>query len=182
MERFERTITIPIKIENDEILREDGQPLPKLSNHAFGELVILSIFLEDVEDQIKYDQEEIKLVFKKGEELFFEMNPKFITNDKINDSNLIKIETKYFIKCLLEEDLFLKARYQKKAKFESCKCSIPCLNRTAESLNHAYTLISQEFEITRRSHTGNVFNICYFKNNDHHLTMLEIKRGELFNY
>jgi hypothetical protein len=34
---------------------------------------------------------------------------------------------------------------------------IPALEKSAESLNHAFTLISEVFETKRRSHSGNVF-------------------------
>lgn len=183
MERYDRTIIIPIKLEDDKILCLDGQPLPKLSKRTVGNLVIPSVFLKDIEDQQKFSQEEKKLAFKKGEELYFEINPKLNSNssDLGNDFFQMKNPSKCFVKILLMGDLYLKSRFQKKAKFESCKCYIPCLDKTAESLNHAYTLISQKYESTRRSHTGNVFNICYFIDKDN-LRILDIKREILFNY
>lgn len=44
-----------------------------------------------------------------------------------------------------------------------CKCSIPALGKGADSLNHAYTLVSTTFEPARRSHTGNVFLRAYYQ-------------------
>lgn len=102
MERYDRAITISIKIVDDKILCIDGQPLPKLSNNTVGELVIPSIFLKGIEDRYKYGREEKKLVFMPGQELFFEMNPKFIASNKMNNSNFIKIGDKYLIKILIE--------------------------------------------------------------------------------
>lgn len=181
MDRFESTITISVRIEDEKILRENGQPLPKLSVPTYGDLVIPSIFLKDVEDKIKFREKEKKKVFTKEKELFFEMNPNYFSNNKNNDAHLINIKKKHFVNVILKEDLYLTARYQKKAKFDPCKCYIPCINKDADSLNHAYTLISQEYESKRRSHTGNVFNNGYYIDKDDFI-MLEKKREELFNY
>ena len=45
----------------------------------------------------------------------------------------------------------------------NCPIDIPFLNKKAVSVNQAYTIISTEFEKYRRSHTGNVFNKVYYK-------------------
>jgi len=46
------------------------------------------------------------------------------------------------------------------------KCHINCLNKEALSINNVYSLISISFEPNRRSHTGNVFQKCYYQDNN----------------
>ena len=52
------------------------------------------------------------------------------------------------------------------ASLKSCKISIPFLKKEAISLNHAYSILSEAFEKSRRAHSGNVFNKIYYKRND----------------
>ena len=173
MNQYERTVRIPVKINNGQIVCDDGKPIPKLSERMYGELVVPYIFLAEKEDQEKYSEKEKKKIFNKGEHLYFELNANYIPNDANIDSKLL-------VKVILEEDLYLSARYREKAKFYPCKCSIPSLKIEADSLNHAYTLMSQRIETTRKSHTGNVFNVCFFIKNDK-LVKLGVKRDELFD-
>lgn len=44
-----------------------------------------------------------------------------------------------------------------RTKLNDCHCRIILLDAEARSLNHAFTLLSQEFEVHRMSHAGNVF-------------------------
>ena len=53
--------------------------------------------------------------------------------------------------------LRLTLRGTKKPQLLSVKCDIPALGKVANSLNHAYSLISEAYEIERISHIGNVF-------------------------
>ena len=57
-----------------------------------------------------------------------------------------------------------------------CKCNIPALEKDASSLNHAYTLLSREFEPDRISHGGNVFLNCYYYDEDNFWRNLDDKR------
>lgn len=179
MDRFERTVSIPIKFENGNIICADGNPIPKLSETTYGELIIPSIYLEEKEDIEKYQQQDVKIFFYEQENLYVELNPKYIPQNKKSDNNLISYNGKLYTHIILREDLRIYSRYRKKAKLKPCKCFIPALNTDAESLNHAYTLISENYEINRRSHTGNVFNFCYFKT-DGKFVKLDVKRDEFF--
>lgn len=62
-----------------------------------------------------------------------------------------------FVAVDLDEDLQVLWRGDGKARLMPCQCSIPALDLHADSLNHAFTLISERIEVKRRSHTGNVF-------------------------
>ena len=62
-----------------------------------------------------------------------------------------------FAEVIVKEALRLKVRGWKHAQLLACLCYIPLLQREAISLNHALTLLSEEYETERAAHTGNVF-------------------------
>jgi hypothetical protein len=63
----------------------------------------------------------------------------------------------------LEEPLVMERKGLKTYRLQSCACVVPALKRTSRepgfdiSLNHALTRISEQLELHRISHTGNVF-------------------------
>jgi hypothetical protein len=57
--------------------------------------------------------------------------------------------------------LKLQVRGDQEARLCPCVCAIPSLDKKAQSLNHAFTLISEAYETLRRSHSGNVFERVY---------------------
>ena len=69
-----------------------------------------------------------------------------------------------FVEVVLDDELRLRLRGSKMPEMVACDCHIPVLeNREAHSLNHAFTLISTEFEIEQLAHTGNVFERGFAK-------------------
>lgn len=71
-----------------------------------------------------------------------------------------------FIEVYLEKDLKINLRGSKKAQLLDCPVHIPALSKTAKSLNHACTLVSEKFELWRRAHTANVFQKVFYLNED----------------
>lgn len=73
----------------------------------------------------------------------------------------------YLVKVCLQQPPFLELRGTSKPRLLDCRCHIPALQNQerhqADSLNEAYTRISEVFEPTRRSHTGNIFSLCVVK-------------------
>ena len=58
---------------------------------------------------------------------------------------------------VLLEPLLISVDGSERAKLNDCSCGIFLLDKEATSVNHAFTLLSEEFETDRMSHTGNVF-------------------------
>lgn len=84
-----------------------------------------------------------------------------------------------FVAVLLDEPLALRFRGTKKAVLEGGACIIPALpdeRRRAESINHAYTLVSQVFEPRRRSHSGNVFKRARYLTGDRWHRLEDLRR------
>src|SRR5262245_38230800 len=68
-----------------------------------------------------------------------------------------------FARIALQDVLYLHLRGTKAPTLSVTTCAIPALkNKAARSVNHACTLLSQEIERHRISHTTNVFRTVYF--------------------
>jgi hypothetical protein len=73
-----------------------------------------------------------------------------------------RIPSKYlFVEVKLDADLWLQVRGDQEAGLSQSLCTITALDRPAESLNQAFTIISEAYETRRRSHSGNVFERGY---------------------
>jgi len=77
------------------------------------------------------------------------------------------------------EVLRLKTKMTRKSSLLSCKALIQGIRMEAESLNQAYRIISKEFEIERRTHTGNVFKNVLFADLDGTWKPLSILRTRI---
>ena len=101
------------------------------------------------------------MILEKNSYVFFGVSPTMIDNMKavglISPNDLQIISEYWFVEGKLETPLMLQVRGDQEARLSPCSCTIPSLNTTADSLNHAFTLISVAFETKRRSHSGNVF-------------------------
>jgi Domain of unknown function (DUF4263) len=68
-----------------------------------------------------------------------------------------------FVELVLKNNLELK---RNTGNLQDCACFIPSLKQEAKSVNHAATLISENFEVARKSHTKDVFREAYFHDTD----------------
>ena len=84
-----------------------------------------------------------------------------------------KLTGRSFVAIELNQPLKLLLRGEKRPKLISCKCTIPVLDLEAESLNHAFTLITDAFEPERISRGGNVFNNLAAPDGDGHWELLD---------
>lgn len=84
------------------------------------------------------------------------------------------------VEVILQEPLFMTLRGDKRPNLQPCRCEIPYFRHSGEkpedpsatSLNHALTRISERFETTRISHSGNAF-LRYFEDRDGRLQRLD---------
>lgn len=79
---------------------------------------------------------------------------------------------------VLREPLSIRWRGSKLGSLEPAKCEIPVLPRKrAESVNHAYRLVSEAFEPHRRSHTANVFQEVFYQAGSRWLPLEVLRRN-----
>lgn len=167
---LEKTVHIPVRIINGEIRYLYGGDIPPISNGAEGKLIVRE---HDVEDKkfISISQFEDKIeILPENTVLMFAVNPSNVPEDKIQNLKSIRtIDSKsyMYVEAKLSNPLILQIRGSKMSNLLKVSCIIPSLNNIeASSINNAYTIISQEYEPKRKSHTGNVFDKCYYLDDD----------------
>jgi hypothetical protein len=173
-ENFQNTenVCIPVRIQDGKLLFcYDNQEVIIAEDVEFSINIRKSyLHSRSILDYLK--QKEKNIFFKKGEVLLAKLFPTCL--GQINDKDkkylydVVKdckdLVSPSYVEIELLEDLFLQFKGSEKPKLTSCKCKIPYLSKEVISLNHAYTTISTEFEKSRKSHTGNVFDKILYKN------------------
>jgi hypothetical protein len=76
---------------------------------------------------------------------------------------------------VLIESLRIEIDGSQRGTLEPCRCKIPLLGIEAESLNHAFTLLSQAFEPERISHGGNVFRKGFTRLNSRWVSLDDLR-------
>jgi hypothetical protein len=164
-ERFQKRLRIGVRFDGASFVLLDGKPLPKLTEGSFAELVIAPEIIEDAIVRAHLASLRSILFLAKGSLILFGVSPTMI--DDKNADGLVKpddpriISEYLFVQVKLDADLWLQVRGDQEAGLSPCLCKITALGRSAESLNHAFMIISEAYETRRRSHSGNVFERGY---------------------
>ncbi len=192
-----KTARIPIRIKDGKLsfLYDETIDLSKLIvGEPIAEIIIPASSLKSPKLERIFNQEFSVEFFPQGTKLFCNLisaNTKLSIKDEREflhpDSRINSIFRHgvfLFAEVLLLEDLRLIYRGTKEPQLKSCICYIPALSVEAKSLNHAYTLLSQNFQKHRAAHTGNVYEHFHFYNYDKNLfvkidILRMIKSGEL---
>jgi hypothetical protein len=184
-----KKVTIPAKVENGNLVQQNGQKLPsivdgsevKIIAYANDILYSASDFLQKEEKTILEAKTELLVKIKTQSAMFKFLSQYGKTYDEIRKmpgeltveqfEYLKEINREYGIpflaaKIQILNDLVLSTYGYKSSTLMNCPINIPFLNKKAVSVNQAYTIISTEFEKNRRSHTGNVFDKVYYKDDN----------------
>lgn len=170
-DRFEKSVRIPVKVVNGEMKFFYGGDLPKLKEGTIGDLIVPSYAISDKRQLELLQMEKSEVFLPKGSALMVHIQLENLTDISkelrqffIDSSEIDQLVGGYFIPVVLETPLEITLRGTKNAELSECKCRIPALlDTTSKSVNHAYSIISQNFEKHRISHTGNVFDKVYFE-------------------
>jgi len=162
---FLKMAKMTIRIIDGELRLFSGAPLPRLPENTIGDLIIPSHRLRD-ETLARWIQHEAEIeLLPAGVTILAAVNPQNVPSamkDKCVHWDNLKVTSKLtgrsFVAIELNEPLKLLLRGEKRPKLFDCKCTIPVLDLEAESLNHAFALITSTFEPERISRGGNVFN------------------------
>lgn len=159
--RFEKHLRIGIRFDGDRFVLLDGSPMPALSKNAVAELILAPETILNSVIRARFLEGRAIQILEKDSHVFFGVSPTMVDSlrtDGLLSSLALEINSDYwFVEGKLEAPLMLQVRGDQEARLSSCSCTIPSLNATADSLNHAFSLISVAFETKRRSHSGNVF-------------------------
>lgn len=177
----EKTIVIPIKINKNGMEYFYGGPLPAFKDGAIGDLIVPINSVLELDKFQKIQSESVKTILEKNCRLLVNVQPGSLTDTRLfrpQHGALLKGLVGKFVEIILKEDLKLKLRGTKRAKLMPCACDIPVLNKKAHSVNHAYSIVSGEFEKSRISHTGNVFQMVFYGNEKEGWRPLDHLRGK----
>jgi hypothetical protein len=157
---YERKVAIPVRVLDGKAISFNGEALPALQDDTVGDLVVPSHAFRNEEELKGFIAERLVPVLQAGTHLLVPLPPGTLSGTGILQKpprGAAPSTAGPFAEIVLDEELILTLRTAKRAVLRPRRCTIPSLKRTARSLNHACTLISEEFEPDRLSHTGNAF-------------------------
>ena len=183
-DKFAKTVRIPVRISKGNVTFFYGGSLPVMEDNIIGDLIVPAYAIKDPGILKRLSKETIKHVLPLGTILLVEFHPKDFDNLDANTEHHFRETFRRYLQndsensffqirggyseVILKEPLRVFTRGTKFPVWAPCICDIPFLNMEARSLNHAYTLMSQVFEPSRMTHTGNVFKRVYFQDIDGH--------------
>lgn len=165
-----KTVLLPVRIRAGKVEFFYGGPLPALKENTIADLIVPAYALANQQLIGALANELAFSVLPKRSRVLVGLRPECPGLPLINrvGKDRMPFEFGWFGEVILEEELGMRFRGTKRAILEPCTCSVPALNGgdapfVAESLNHAYTKLSERFEPHRRSHTGNAFELVFYR-------------------
>ena len=177
----DRTVKIPAQWRGGKWQLFDGGELPKLKDGAIVDLVFPAIYLSDREDVAKWTAEITVPFLTRGTELFVRVTTRNVPRsllDKTIEKDFKSGVPCRFVLIVLDEDLGITLVPGKKGLLTNCRCLIPAIGETAESVNEAYKKIATQFEPKRRSTSGNIFLLAFIEEKGR-LVKLDTLRDQL---
>ena len=164
----ERLVRIPVRVHGDRLEYFYGGPLPEVCDGAIADLVLGKGSLKNPDDLKRFNEKRTVPFLSKGTLLLMLLKPSPITPERLEKLLACTNEMPWTpgwthaAEVVLQQTQYLEFRGSKQARLSPVKCQVVPLNREAQSLNHAYTMLSAFFEKQRRSHAGNVFQLAAF--------------------
>jgi hypothetical protein len=164
---LDRTARILVRIHGDRISTLDGEPLPLQKADSIATLLVSEHAIQK-EARKKLLGSADKPLLPAGTTICFGIKrdtvPSGLARAIVEPKNVVPPTTyRTFVKVVLLSPLFLRLRGDMQGHLQGGACSILALKKEATSLNHAFTLISEVFEPSRKAHTGNVFRRGYYE-------------------
>ena len=158
-ERYERTVTLPVRIVDGRPEPFYGPTWPRLKDGCVANLVLPAGAFVDPADETLLTAPLATELLPAGVQLLAAVSSQAVGAGlfETNERFFSPLAHGRFVPFTLLEPLRIQLRGTKKARLEPCRCHVPSLNRAFESVNETYTRISEHHEPHRRSHTGNVF-------------------------
>ena len=177
----EKTVRIPVRIDaHDRIDYLYGGPLPKMREGTIGDLVVPERSITDKSAVCRLQQDQVVPFLRLGSVVRFAVDGRHTPaglSQHLEDVATLDMKKSHAVPVILDRmALALHLRGTKLATLGRVSCWIPSLQARAESLNHAYRLISEQFEPMRISHSGNVFKLGYCKPFDRWISLDALRK------
>ncbi|MCO6509776.1 MAG: hypothetical protein J5I65_03210 [Aridibacter famidurans] len=140
-----------------------GLPLHMLVSDSLCEVAVFTSGVVD-EDYLAFlEATGSEEIIKEASKIYIEVRPKKTPAAPLSKLLIEKgaPTNAWFVAVSAETSIRLQVAINRSSSLYGCKVSLESVGMEAESLNHAYSIISELFEPHRISHTGNVFEKCY---------------------
>jgi hypothetical protein len=163
--RYEKRFRIDVRFDGTNFVLLNGKPLPAIAKDSVAQLVLAPECILDSSVRANLSGQKNIRLRSGGSSVLLGVSPTMVESHLATGlipANAIPVVSSYlFVETKLEADLLLQVRGDREAKLLPCCCTIPALKMGAQSVNHAFMIISEAFEKKRRSHSGNVFDRAY---------------------
>ncbi|MEO8329757.1 MAG: hypothetical protein ABI586_07135, partial [Candidatus Nanopelagicales bacterium] len=170
---FARTVVLPVRVRAGVVEFFYGGPLPALNDDAIGDLVGPAMALKDQQLLGPLSNHLDVPILPSGTHLLAGLRPEAECPELPSQyrSDVLLHGFSAYAEIILQQPLELRFRGTKRATLKSCECLVPAVAKMggaskgsiADSINHAYSILSTLFETRRRAHTGNVFQIVFYR-------------------
>jgi hypothetical protein len=177
-----KTVHVPVRIEKGQVTLLHGGKKLVLKNGATGTLILYASTILDEELRKQLSQVTSVELLPTGARLMADVNPR---NSSETDRDVLRKDSRcgyihgtghFHIALHLHGPLLLQLKGTKKPSLLPCPITIPALDgQPVESVNEAYTVVSQRYEAHRRSHSGNVFQKVLFLHRDDWRPLKELR-------
>ena len=165
-ERFGKRLRIGVRFDGTSVVLLNGHPLPELIKGSVAELVVTPESITDENVRASLSVWKSMRFLPTGSLILLGVSPTMIGDNPppgLTQPEHPRIPSgEWFVEVQINADLHLQVRGDQETRLSPCPCIILALDKKAQSLNHAFTLISELYETKRRSHSGNVFDRGYF--------------------
>ena len=154
------TVRIGARWHAGKLTTLDDRPLPNIRDRAFIELVIPAWAVVNEADRQRLQSKRVIEMLPADAKVWLGLSGKAVRPEfhkKFTNGGQGAAAGYLLAEVILLEPLSVLVDGSERAKLNDCRCGIFLLDTEARSLNHAFTLLSQEFEVDRMSHTENVF-------------------------
>ena len=175
---YSATVRIGARWHAGKLTTLDDRPLPNIRDGAFIELVIPAWAVTDDEDRQRLRSKRTIEMLPEGGRVWLGLSRKAIPTEL--HKNFLDagkgVPGGYLLaEVILLDSLLVLVDGSERARLDNCQCRIVPMGKEARSLNHAFTLLSQEFETDRMSHTGNVFRQGFTCQGKHWLSLNDLR-------
>jgi hypothetical protein len=179
-DRFKKNLRVGVKSDGASMVFLDGTAvLPALTKGFVGELILSPESFIDKELSNRLSRERIVPLLDQGTYVMVGVGTNMLGDfqDGLIPASELRIPSAYmFVPVKLNTPAFLCVRGDQEARLSDCSCTVLSIDKSAISLNHAFTLISEAYETKRRSHSGNVFDRVYAEVDPGHWRSLDDHR------
>ncbi len=166
-----KLIVVPLEMRGGALVPFYGGAMPKLREGTVVDMLVGKESFADPDEVNRFDMDAMVTILPQETILYALLNLRRLLKDVPPNSGVKSAPSKrgdsYLVPFTIKEDLRLHLRGTKQAELKPCVCNLgPHGDSPTASVNEAYTRLSERYEKTRRSHTGNVFDKVFFTSPD----------------